>query len=607
MSASTTTSERHAKATAIAGRDNAKSDEHATRFDAALDMARRCGRALSPEETQKIWSRVEAGDGAEEAFSKIGLASQWDSLVETYQSRRAARLAVSRRSSNLYVERRYGSCHSALLAPALNHRLSLRWSHQEDIERDLLLTKTEKAHLTTQLAAFRAEPYAAPAEEGDLDEEVEILDLAESEAEDAMLEAGAPDLTAVLYKHRVVVRETDESKLGYDDLGLFCFHRSALFAEQSAAQQFIDLALLAGLDHPALHLEDFNPGQWVRDFEAAGGRVVSQARDVAFLDPPIGEPDDLAAARSVFEDLASTPWKLRAVVLHAENRRASGGDGYYTSHGAPRTDAPRHRITGGYRVRFYDPGRPAPVWSIAEHDIEAMVERVELAPAHPTTLDFAKTAQGSDAMGRLMEAARHTPQGRAALAEFHSFDPYDFVDRVDADPHHYFARFGHLYRYDPACLGQGFLTGRMLSEIGGAMPLALEWEAMSDWQKILCRTEANTRPCRLEIETAVQRFMSAVTREAMTSPYDSARMCAIRDGRLTDEEVAIFDQRMAEAWLASFEAAGGKIEIGADGSALIGGPMPMTGLLRRLFDACEDELKEGVVELAKARAIGGAA
>lgn len=298
----------------------------------------------------------------------------WDAAMARHRKAKADHDASGAENAQ-HTQSVYEQWPVEIRVPSLHYGVHVRWHRGEIVHQDLLLTAEEKerfAPIADAWEARRDELLAA----NDPDPKGERSDATYDAYIDAMydlFQAPAPDLQAVVYKLALEAKESDDARFGYDDLGRVAFLLDSAWDERNRVLTHLDILRLAGVDHPMLHMGDFSPRAWVRAYEELGGRVSCPEPDEVWIIPS-GErhPNmrDRRARLALEAELEATPWKYRAVFLHAEERRNSGGDPIFDSAGRFGDDdrrgshkgVPVKPITAAMVVRFVTKdGQPAPV------------------------------------------------------------------------------------------------------------------------------------------------------------------------------------------------------------------------------------------------------
>lgn len=211
-----------------------------------------------------------------------------------------------------------------------------RWHSMKAFDADKEVFGSDRERLGPLLQDWL--DRSAPAQRllHELSKSLEPADDAVNEAEEALMEVVPPTPAALVAKLTIQARECDDYKRGYEDAGLVALHLGHYMPERYAVRNFLDALAMAGVtEHPALLVGDWRPRAWVGAFAQAGGFVSMEWGEGLRLGQPRGgdHPFDVAAAAALAEELVQTPWKMRAVFLFAEHRKAEGDDPAYTSLG----------------------------------------------------------------------------------------------------------------------------------------------------------------------------------------------------------------------------------------------------------------------------------
>ncbi|MET3526175.1 hypothetical protein [Phenylobacterium koreense] len=245
---------------------------------------------------------------------------------------------------------------------SVHYPVHLRWRSKETVLRDFLVPPSERARIGDLVETWS--PIISERIANDTEEDDEELDDAFYAAEVALYGTPAPDAKTALLKAALLEKDIDENGYGFDDAGRVSFKLSSHYEDRRVVWQFVDLLHAAGMGHPILELADFSPREWITGFESEGG-IVSYPSDGRLL---LLHPET-PKGRGQMNDLASCPWKVRAVYLAAEKRRYEGGDPLVDYHGHWGRDDRRagaakakRRLGSGLVVTFTDEGgKPAPV------------------------------------------------------------------------------------------------------------------------------------------------------------------------------------------------------------------------------------------------------
>ena len=149
-----------------------------------------------------------------------------------------------------------------------------------------------------------------------IEEEIEKVYDEVVELERTLIETPAPDLAAVLYKQRLLGKEADDNKRGYDDPAFFAASRDDSYIVRSWPV-FIheDCLRLAGVPAPFAGLAPFKPRQWLNRFKAAGGSVSVVGNELRIGLP--GFTDEVAA---LMAELGGKPENREALRIWLEER-----------------------------------------------------------------------------------------------------------------------------------------------------------------------------------------------------------------------------------------------------------------------------------------------
>jgi len=290
--------------------------------------------------------------------------SRWEAALAAYEATRRAHadFKASQRARYLATMR---EASPRIVEPGLHYGLARRWASVEALDRDVLLTDTERRELRPLLEEHgdRLQTYYSRPTATEEDEQSEELYDAFCEAESVLLLTAAPTVGALALKMGQAYRQLDDDRFGFDDLGRAAADLDRYLADRCRVVGYGDLLRLAGIDHPILHMDRFSPREWVAAYREAGG-VVSMQQSALLLIP--ADAGEAAPGGPLQSELDLTPWKYRAVQIATEQRLDEGGDPLFTSRGEPRPPAwplaPKRPFAHVERIIFEtQDGAPSPI------------------------------------------------------------------------------------------------------------------------------------------------------------------------------------------------------------------------------------------------------
>lgn len=256
----------------------------------------------------------------------MGDRAAWDAAMAAYQDAKARYEEAGGSAKNDPAWRAiFADMPAEVLHESLHFPVHMRWNSEAALMRDILTSPADKARLRP-LVKHWGDVFSerlCGSSDNSLDDLSELRD----DAESALLRTPAPDLQALAFKSSLAAREADEDKFGYDDLGLVSYQQHSAYDLVWAVAIHQDILRAAGIDHPVLHLEPFNPNRWIKHFEAEGGEVSAPGdHNLLLLRPTYADAEARQVASSMVDNLKAEGWKARAVFHVAEARREGGGD-----------------------------------------------------------------------------------------------------------------------------------------------------------------------------------------------------------------------------------------------------------------------------------------
>lgn len=248
----------------------------------------------------------------------------WNAALAKYEVAVAAREPLAAQSEAAFAAA-MAKAPPELVAPSIHSGVHNRWNSLAALDRDPTIPLHEKQRLRPAVEAwlteFKATAFSTPEEDAKDEAAYDVI----SDAERELLATPAPDVAALALQSTIFFRETDDDKLGADDLGRVAFMRTGYYDQRFQVVMHEGILRLAGVDHPMLRMERFDPRAWITEFEAAGGKV--SCFDSKLLFVPGAETGPMLDA------LLACDWKVRAVYLRAEHRMDEGGDPIVDAYG----------------------------------------------------------------------------------------------------------------------------------------------------------------------------------------------------------------------------------------------------------------------------------
>lgn len=301
----------------------------------------------------------------------------WTEALAGYQSAKAARDAAAAvdRAETLAINLKGPE---GLRSPGLIQDQGPIWHGAACLQKDVLLTDVARRDLAPKVDAWREQRSALinAIFAGDPNRDTDFADIhdAYDRAANRLLATQPPSPVELVLQQTVYAQRLaevdDDSSTGLDDLGWCAWKSDDCWLGRPMVEMFRNTVRMAGLDHPALHMEPFSPREWVTAYEEAGG-MVSDAHQGLLLIPDDGDTKELARLRA---QLDAAPYRYWAVQLHAEERAGTGGDPIHDSGGEFGANDRRGGGCGGQKfygtvshcdlvhfVRDPDGGAPMPI------------------------------------------------------------------------------------------------------------------------------------------------------------------------------------------------------------------------------------------------------